>query len=289
VIILKKNFVAIFLVVLVGLIAFFAYFSEYELRIVPNKPDLRPQENIPVPKELGKDFELAGGSERDNRGFPQRKIVDLVSKFPELFFREGSNKFKRVALTFDDGPDTVYTPQILDILSEAKVRGTFFLIGKRAELFPDVVKRIVAEGHIVGNHSLSHPNIVKLNKEQTSAEIKGCEDILHTLIGYRPALFRSPYGSLDPNKVQEIGQMQVKIIAWNVDSLDWKSLTAEQVKYNILENVKEGSIILQHAAGSKEENLTGSVTALREIIKILKREGYEFVTVPELLNIPYKK
>lgn len=286
---MKRRFIVISLTVVVGLVALFAYFSGYELRIVPNKPYLRPQENLPAPKELGKNFELAGGSERDNRGFPQRTIIDLVSKYPGLFFREGSQNIKRVALSFDDGPDTVYTPQILDILSEAKVRGTFFLIGKRAELFPDVVKRIVTEGHIVGNHSLTHPNIIKLNKAQTLAEIKGCEDLLNAIVGYRPALFRSPYGSLNPQKVEEISKLQVKIIAWNVDSLDWKGLTAEQVKYNILENVKKGSIILQHAAGSKEENLTGSVAALREVIKILKKEGYEFVTVPELLEIPYKK
>ena len=94
---------------------------------------------------------------------------------------------------------------------------------------------------------------------------------------------------MDPEKVREISKLKVKIIAWNVDSLDWKSLTAEQVKSNILENVKEGSIILQHSSGSEEENLTGSVAALKDIIKTLKKEGYKFVTVPDLLDIPYKR
>ncbi|MDD2401785.1 MAG: polysaccharide deacetylase family protein, partial [Clostridia bacterium] len=223
------------------------------------------------------------------RGFPQREIVDLVSMFPDIFYREGDKKVKEVALTFDDGPDSVYTPEILDILKKNKVKATFFLIGNRAELFPDVVKRMVKEGHIIGNHSMNHANIVKLSKSETSKEIKDAEDVLVTLTGYKPALFRSPYGSLNPEKVKEIEKLEVKIIAWNVDSLDWKSLTAEQVKTNILENVKEGSIILQHSSGSREEDLTGSVAALKDVIKVLKKDGYKFVTIPELLNIKYKK
>lgn len=286
---MRKRTVVISLGVLLIIGALWAYFSEYELRFVPNKPDLRPEENTPAPEELDDNFELSGGSERDNRGFPQRKIVDLVSMFPELFYRQGPSNVKRVALTFDDGPDSVYTPQILDILRKEKVNATFFIIGERAKLFPDVVKRMVKEGHIIGNHSMTHPNIIKLNNQQTAKEIKDCENVVNSLAGYRPALFRSPYGSLDPEKVREIGKLKVKIIAWNVDSLDWKSLTAEQVKANILENVREGSIILQHSSGSEEENLTGSVAALKDVIKILKKEGYKFVTVPELLDIPYKK
>lgn len=286
---MRKKMIVVFLAVLFGLLAVFAYFSEYELRFVPNKPHLRPEKNLPIPSELGEKFELRGGSERDNRGFPQRKIEDLVSKFPKLFYREGPRNVKKVALTFDDGPDSVYTPQILDILRKHKVKATFFLIGNRAELFPDVVERMVKEGHIVGNHSMTHPNIIKLNKAQTLKEIQACEDVLFSMVGYKPAFFRSPYGSLDSKKVKEISQMKVKLIAWNVDSLDWKSLTAEQVKYNILENVREGSIVLQHASGSKEENLTGSVAALEEVIKTLKKDKYKFVTVSELLDIPYKK
>ncbi len=275
---------------MIGLLVFWAYNNEYELRFVPNKPELRPPQNpTPSPNEMTEDFELAGGSERDNRGFPQRKIVDLSSMFPELFFREGSQNVKRVALTFDDGPDSLYTPQILDVLKEYKVKATFFLIGKRADLFPDVVKRMVNEGHIVGNHTWSHPNIVKLDNGAMLKEIRDAEEALSKLTGYRTALFRSPYGSIDEKRIKEIGKLNYKIIAWNVDSLDWKSLTAEQVKYNILENVKEGSVILQHSSGSKEENLTGSVAALRDIIVTLKKEGYQFVTIPEMFNIPYKK
>ncbi|MCR4441723.1 MAG: polysaccharide deacetylase family protein [Peptococcaceae bacterium] len=272
-----------------GLVALLLYYGRYELRLVPNEPHLRPELKEPSPGELDARFMLAGGPERDNRGFPQRRIVDLASLFPNLFLREGPQKIKKVALTFDDGPDSVYTPQILDILNAEKVKGTFFLIGNRARLFPAVVKRMVKEGHVVGNHSMTHPNIAKLKPEQVKKELLEAESALKNLIGYRTALFRSPYGSLEPETVKLIASYGYKVIAWNVDSLDWKSLSAEQVKYNILENVKEGSIILQHSSGSEKENLTGTVGALRDVIKTLKKEGYEFVTVPQLLNIPYKK
>jgi peptidoglycan/xylan/chitin deacetylase (PgdA/CDA1 family) len=284
-----RKYLGIILVAFIGIAAVMTFYSKYELRLAPNKPHLRPQENLPSPKQLQKNFELKGGSERDNRGFPQRTIIDLSSMFPGLFFREGPKNVKEVALTFDDGPDSQYTPQILEILSKNSVPATFFIIGNRAQIFPDVVKRMVREGHIIGNHSMTHPNIVKLNAQETAKEIKDAETVLASLAGYKPLLFRSPYGSLDPEKVKDIEKLGVKIIAWNVDSLDWKSLTAEQVKSNILENVKAGSIILQHCAGSTEENLTGTVGALNDVIVTLKKEGYKFVTVPEILKIPYKK
>lgn len=284
-----RPFVWIGIVVFV-LGAFLAYRSKYELRLVPNEPDLRPKAAAqPSEKELDPKFQLTGGSERETRGFPQRKIIDLSSMFPNLFFLGGDRNVKKVALTFDDGPDSVYTTQILDVLKNNGVKGTFFLIGNRAELFPEIVGRINQEGHAIGNHTLSHPDIMKLDKTQTQNEINQGEDVLAKLIGYRTALFRSPYGSLDPNKVKVIEELKYKIIAWNVDSLDWESLSAEQVKKNILENVKPGSIILQHSSGSKLENLSGTVEALGDVIKTLQREGYQFVTVPDLLKIPLKK
>ncbi|TYP57384.1 polysaccharide deacetylase family protein [Thermosediminibacter litoriperuensis] len=273
-----------------GILLLWAHINDYELRFVPNRLGFRPP-TYPSrsPDEITEHFELAGGSERDNRGFPQRKIDDLSSRFPKLFYREGPRNVRLVALTFDDGPDSVYTPQILDVLKQHNVKATFFLIGKRAELFPGVVKRMVREGHVVGNHTWSHPNIMKMDNKAMVQEIMKAEEVLSKLAGYRPALFRSPYGSIDEARVKEIEKLNYKIVAWNVDSLDWKSLTAEQVRANILENVREGSIILQHSAGSKEENLAGSVAALEDVIVTLKKEGYRFVTVPELLKLPYKK
>jgi len=234
-------------------------------------------------------YDLAGGNEREVRGFPQREIIDLASEYPDLFFRQGSTKVKKVALTFDDGPDNNFTVKILDVLKKHNVPATFFVMGKRCELYPDVVKRMANEGHIIGNHTYNHPNLVKLSDDKAIKELGDTERIINNLAGYSPVLFRSPYGSLDRKKVELIKNRGYKIIAWNVDSLDWKGLSAEEVKTNILENAREGSIILQHSAGGVGEDLTGTVQALSEIITALKKDGFQFVTVDKLLGIPYKK
>lgn len=286
---MKKKGIVLASFLIVAVLGFLAYRSPYELRLVPNRPHLRPGPSLPSPLEAKARFALEGGSERDNRGYPQREIIDLASAYPGLFFREGPLKEKRVALTFDDGPDSVYTPQILDILKERNVKATFFLIGNRVETFPDIVTRMVQEGHIIGNHTMTHPVIVKLSNTKVQENILQAEEALSKIIGYRPALFRSPYGSLNPAKIELLNNLNYKIIAWNVDSLDWKSLTAEQVKFNILENVREGSIILQHSAGGEGENLTGTVEALRDVIATLQKENFQFVTIPQLLNISYVK
>jgi len=232
-------------------------------------------------------MDLAGGPEREIRGFPKREMVDLISKYPDLFIASGGSDEKKVALTFDDGPDDIYTPQILDILKEKKVKATFFVIGKRAEGYSDVMERIIKENHLAGNHTWSHPNIMKLPFEKTKEEILKTEELLERYYcdyDKRPKLFRSPYGSIDPTRVELIGNMGFKIIAWNVDSLDWKGLSAAEVKTNILENVTKGSIILQHSAGGEGEDLSGTVEALPKIIDVLKKEGYKFVTIDEILK-----
>lgn len=234
-------------------------------------------------------FDLAGGPEKKERGFPQREIIDLASEYPKVFFRQGPPKVKKVALTFDDGPDNNYTVKILDVLKKHKVPATFFVIGKRCELYPSVVQRMVKEGHILGSHTWSHPNIIKLSDRKVIEELNAAEKIIKRQAGYVPVLFRSPYGSLDRKKVELISNRGYKIIAWNVDSLDWKGLSPAEVKANILENVREGSIILQHSAGGIGEDLSGTVKALDDIIRVLKKDGYQFVTIDKLLGFPYKK
>ncbi|MEW6623483.1 MAG: polysaccharide deacetylase family protein [Bacillota bacterium] len=240
----------------------------------------------PIPFE---EFDLAGGPERYGRGFPQREIIDLATEFFGVFHRSGPEEQKIIALTFDDGPDDNFTPKILDILKEHKVPATFFVMGRRCELFPEVVSRMANEGHIIGNHTYTHPNIVKLSNKKALKELSDTDKIVKEIAGYTPFLFRSPYGSLDREKTKLIVNSGYNIIAWNVDSLDWRGLSADEVKTNILENVIEGSIILQHSAGGIGEDLSGTVQALDEIIKVLKKDGFEFVTVDKLLGIPFKK
>ncbi|HHY60550.1 MAG TPA: polysaccharide deacetylase family protein [Clostridia bacterium] len=281
----------------VGILALFVlgfWLAEagWQIRLVPNRSVPREWTEYKVrqePVELSSAYELEGGPERTGRGFPQREILDLASEFPGLVFNQGDPKEKKVALTFDDGPDAVTTVQILDILKEHNVKATFFVIGKRAEVDEAVLKRMADEGHVIGNHTWNHPNLMKLDEARIAEEILKVEELVEKVVGYRPKLFRSPYGSLSRENVKQVANLGCYIIAWNVDSLDWKGLSGEQVRTNILENIRNGAIVLQHSAGGPGEDLSGTVAALPVIITTLKKEGYQFVTVPELLNIPYKK
>ncbi|NLC77586.1 MAG: polysaccharide deacetylase family protein [Clostridia bacterium] len=281
----------------VGILALFALGfwmtgAGWQIRPVPNRSAPRELTEYIVgqkPSELSSVYELAGGPERTGRGFPQREIIDLASEFPGIVYNQGDVREKKVALTFDAGPDAGTTVQILDILKDHDVKATFFVIGKRAEADEPVLKRMKDEGHIIGNHTCNHPNLMKLDKDTITKELMETEDFVEKAVGYRMSLFRSPYGSLSRDNVKQVADLGYKIIAWNVDSLDWKGLSGEQVRTNILENVRNGSIILQHSAGGPGEDLSGTVEALPTIITTLQKEGYEFVTVPELLDIPYKK
>lgn len=260
----------------------------WQIRLVPNRSAPRELTEFNV-RQYSSAYELEGGPERIGRGFPQREIIDLASEFPGIVFNQGDPKEKKVALTFDDGPDSDTTVQVLDVLKEHDVKATFFVIGKRAEADKEVLKRMKDEGHIIGNHTWNHPDLMKLDKDTIAKELMETEDLVEKIVGYRMSLFRSPYGSLNRDNVKQVADLGYKIIAWNVDSLDWKSLSGEQVRTNILENVRNGSIILQHSAGGPGEDLSGTVEALPVIITTLKKEGYEFVTIPELLDIPYQK
>lgn len=250
---------------------------------------LIPAPSLKRPQKLSSAFHLAGGPERTGRGFPQREIIDLATEFPGIVYNQGPQDKKIIALTFDDGPDADTTLQVLDILKKHKVKATFFVIGKRAEAEKKVIKRMVDEGHVIGNHSWNHPDLMKLSQGDLNKELSQTEELIHKIAGYRMSLFRSPYGSLSRENVKQVADLGYKIIAWNVDSLDWKGLSSAEVQTNILENLRNGSIILQHSAGGPGEDLSGSVQALPVIIETLQKEGYKFVTVPELLGISYKK
>lgn len=232
---------------------------------------------------------LVGGSEWAVRSPAPMTLADLRRKYPNDFVLNGSPRKRQVALTFDDGPDRTFTPRILDVLRDHGVKATFFVVGNRVAAHPDVVKRMVREGHVVANHSWNHPNLAKLEPDTVRAQLLRAEDIIFRVAGYRPKLFRPPYGSIQESGILVARDLGYTIVNWNVDSLDWKGLSAEQVSTNVLTHVLPGSIILLHSAGGEGSNLEGTIRALPDIIRRLKADGVTFVTVPELLNLPYKK
>ncbi|GAB6932611.1 polysaccharide deacetylase family protein [Calditerricola satsumensis] len=113
-------------------------------------------------------------------------------KYPDDFVLNGPSRKRQVALSFDDGPDLTFTPRILDVLREHGVKATFFVVGNRVAAHPDVVKRMVREGHVVANHSWDHPNLAKMSPEKVRMQLVRAEDVIFRVAGYRPKLFRPP-------------------------------------------------------------------------------------------------
>lgn len=180
----------------------------------------------------------------------------------------------QIALTFDDGPNPKSTPLLLDGLRERGVKVTFFVIGASAEKYPEIVRREDAEGHIVGNHTYNHVEITRLTEEAAKKEIGDTSEVIRSITGKPAGFMRPPFGAWQ--KKLELG-MEVMPVLWTVDPLDWTTENEEEIVNKVVTEVKENDIILLH------DCYVSSVRAALRIIDILQKEGYEFVTVEELL------
>lgn len=182
---------------------------------------------------------------------------------------------KVVALTFDDGPSK-YTKDILDILKKYDACGTFFLIGNKVSFYGEVLREMLSEGNEIGNHSYDHKYLTRLSEEEVKDEINKTQDEIKRVTGYTPTLFRPTYGGYNNTLKSYI---DLTFVLWDVDSRDWSVKSTEGIMYNVFKDVKSGSIILFH------DNHEYSVNALPSVIKELKKQGYKFVTVSELLEL----
>jgi len=189
-------------------------------------------------------------------------------------------------LTFDDGPQSVYTPQILDILKRYNIKATFFLIGKNVEAFPELVKRIKDEGHSIGNHTYDHPDIRFQNHKQIRQQIEKTEKAIIDATGVKPYLFRPPYGFDSNLLLKEAENLGYAIILWSVSGLNGRQdAPSAKIVHRVVDNVQNGSIILLHDGNrlSSKTDRSQIVKALPVIIEALQKRGYQFVTIDELL------
>lgn len=183
-------------------------------------------------------------------------------------------KIKKIALTFDDGPHPVYTPMLLDGLKKRGVRATFFLMGSAAEKYPDIVKQIADDGHLIGNHTFHHVSLENADEKMIQREVVSANELIEEISGEYPQFIRPPFGQCDKQVENQTGML---CVLWNIDPLDWCTADASKVVQRVLKNARDNGIILMH------DQYKTSVMAVFTVIDELQKQGYEFVTVDEIL------
>ena len=180
----------------------------------------------------------------------------------------------KIAITFDDGPHPFYTEQLLDGLKERGAKASFFVMGKQAEAYPELILRMHEEGHLIGNHTYSHVQLGANNRETFKAELVRTNELLSGITGEEPQYVRPPYGSWDKSFESEL--MMIPVL-WTIDPMDWCSSDVRGIVSKVTGKAQENAVILMH------DEYESTVTAALEIVDILQKQGYEFVTVDEIL------
>lgn len=225
-----------------------------------------------------------------NPGYRTPQVQGPVPRNPDANFRSDFAKgsgvtFSRVlvsgnyvAMTFDDGPHPQNTPRLLDILRARNIKATFYVIGRSVDLYPNVVRRTVAEGHEIGNHTHTHRLLSKLGNDEVRQEMRRCRDAIVRAAGVQPRTMRPPYGGmLQAQRELVYNEFGNPCILWSVDPLDWKRPGAGVISSRILSGTNAGSIILAHDLHAQ------TVDAMPAALDGLLRRGFRFVTVSQLL------
>jgi len=217
-------------------------------------------------------------------------LTAKYTKFPEFptLYHQGAGGEHQVAITFDDGPDPQWTPKILDILKAANAKAAFFLVGVNAEKYPGLVRRIVNEGHEIGNHTYYHPNLALAWPEHVRLELNATQLLLETITGRATTLFRPPYAAdTQPSQISELMPLQIAqelnylVVLENIDPQDWAKPGADIIVQRVKQQRRDGSIILLHDAGGDRSQ---TVTALPRILDWLRTRGDSIVPLSTLLG-----
>lgn len=186
---------------------------------------------------------------------------------------------KKIALTFDDGP-SIFTLEILELLKKYNVKATFFCIGKNIEAHPEILKQIIADGHLVGNHSYNHSKFFDFyNAEKIQEEIEKTDELLEKYTSKKINFFRPPYGVTTPSIRRALEKTKHKVIGWNIRSLDGGTKNQELIFNRIIKRVSPGGIVLLHDTASH------SVLVLEQFLQFLQQNNYKVISIEELLNL----
>ena len=217
----------------------------------------------------------------------------------QLFGRtlvEGTSENREIALTFDDGPNPPYTNRILDVLRDEHVPATFFLVGRAVAANPQTVRRIVGEGHAVGNHTWDHAHLIVESPRTVRSELQRTSDAIDRAAGVRPVLMRPPFGARDFAVIAEAQRLGYRVVMWSVPlPNDWDQPGDTTIARRVIDNVVPGSIIVLHDGNrgivcAHDRHVrpatcdrSQDVAATREIVDTLRARGYRFVTIPQLI------
>lgn len=207
----------------------------------------------------------------DNIG---RKKAEVIAGKGMLNLVQDSMEHPAVALTFDDGPSSRYTPELLDGLKERGVKASFFLVGKNIEENSDLIRRMEAEGHLIGNHTYNHVQLDKISDASAREEILKTNNAIYEATGRYPQYMRPPYGAWKKN--MEIC-VEMLPVFWTIDTLDWKTQNVQAVCQVVEKEIEDGAIILMH------DEYETTVNAALKIVDEYREKGYEFVTVDRLI------
>ena len=193
-------------------------------------------------------------------------------------FCSASPEKKQIAVSFDDGPHSIYTPLVLDVLAKYNIKATFFLIGKNIPGNEEILQRMVREGHQIGNHSYSHGNTFPvMNTPEMAGDLLLCEQMIEESTGYQVKWFRPPFGVTNPMVAAAVKERGYLVAGWNIRSLDTVKTTGNVIR-KIKSRIKPGAIILLH------DHLPGCTSVLEDILPYAGNEGYSMVTIEELFD-----
>lgn len=206
--------------------------------------------------------------------------------FGRVFWR-GPKSLAVMSLTFDDGPTEPYTSAILDILKKYQVKASFFVLGRKVELYPEAVRKIAADGHEIGNHGYDHKVLPLKSPSDIKVEIKRTEDLILSLTGKKPALFRAPHGWKGPCLKRSVREAGYELVSWTCGIWDTDRPGEQKIIQRSLKAFRNGTVLLFHDGRGLEEKADCSqlVAALPAIIESALSQGYRFVTVSELLEL----
>ena len=193
---------------------------------------------------------------------------------------------RRIALTFDDGPNDPYTLRLLEVLARHEVKATFFMIGRFVAERPEIAREVAAGGHVISNHTFNHPNLIFCSPARVRDELEQCRKALSDAVGEHSNLFRPPYGGRLPHVLRTARGLGMEPVMWSVSSRDWRLPSAEAIAQQVARNLRGGDVVLMHdgAPHGIGADRAKSVEAADRIIRRYKDEGFEFATIPELVN-----